>query len=130
MPERKKILWADDEIDLLEAHVLFLAQYGYDVVGVTNGEDALHRVLTESFDAVLMDVRLNGMSGLESLKKIKEKKPGTIVIMITGFSYDDELVAKSNELGCAGYIGKNASISQIICCFKAFIKDAKEKNKQ
>jgi DNA-binding NtrC family response regulator len=125
-----KILIVDDEAAVRDTLRDLLKKEAYNVLAVASGEEALEAIEKEDFDAVLMDVRLNGMSGLESLKKIKEKKPGTIVIMITGFSYDDELVAKSNELGCAGYIGKNASISQIICCFKAFIKDAKEKNKQ
>jgi len=83
MPERKKILWADDEIDLLEAHILYLGQYGYDVVGVTNGEDAVNRVLAESFDAVLMDEHMPGKDGIETAAIIKEKRPDLPVIMIT-----------------------------------------------
>ena len=65
------------------------------------------------------------MSGLETLKLIKESKPGSVVVMITGFGYDDDLIAKSKEYGCAGYIGKNMPISQILSSFKLFIKNAK-----
>ena len=60
----KKILWADDEIDLLEAHVLFLGQHGYQVTGVTNGDDALSKVDSESFDCVLLDEHMPGLDGL------------------------------------------------------------------
>ena len=47
MPDNRRVLWADDEIEMLEAHILFLNQRGYDVVGVTNGDDAIHRVSEE-----------------------------------------------------------------------------------
>jgi len=68
------------------------------------------------------------MSGLEALKEIKEKKPGITAIMITGFGYDEDLICKSKEYGCAGYIGKNVSISQMLHSFNLFAaKAAKEK---
>jgi len=124
-----KILIVDDEVAVRDTLSELLQKENYKVHAVGSGEEAIDLIEKEDFEAVLMDVRLNGMSGLESLKKIKEKKPATIVVMITGFSYDEELVTKSNELGCSGYIGKNSSISQIISCFKSFIKDAKERNK-
>ena len=124
-----KILVVDDEEAVRDTLKDLLNKEGYNVLAVGSGEESVAAVEKEDFTAVLMDVRLNGISGLEALKKIKELKPKTVVVMITGFSYDDELVTKSNELGCAGYIGKNASISQIIGCFKSFIKEAKEKSK-
>lgn len=124
-----KVLIVDDETAVRETLSDLLKKENFKVHAVASGEEAIEVIGKEDFDAVLMDVRLNGMSGLETLKRIKEKKPDATVIMITGFSYDDELVTKSNELGCSGYIGKNASISQIITCFKSFVKEAKEKKK-
>jgi len=124
-----KILIVDDEAAVRDMLSDLLKKEKYRVHAVGSGEEALEIIGKEDFDAVLLDVKLSGMSGLETLKKIKEKRPDTAVIMITGFGYDEELVVKSNELGCCGYIGKNAAISQIICCFKDFIKRAKEKNK-
>jgi len=124
-----KILVVDDEAPVREMINDLLKKENYQVYSVATGEEALESVNKEDFEAVLLDVKLTGMSGLETLKRIKEKRPDTIVIMITGFGYDEELVTKSNELGCSGYIGKNAAISQIISCFKEFIKAAKEKIK-
>ena len=124
-----KILVVDDELPVRDMINDLLKKEGFQVHSVATGEEALEAINKEDFEAVLLDVKLTGISGLETLKKIKDKKPDTIVIMITGFGYDDELVTKSNELGCSGYIGKNSSISQIISCFKAFIKDSKEKIK-
>jgi len=125
MPQ--KILVVDDEAPVREMLNDLLKKEGYRVFTVSSGEDALESVGKEDFDAILLDVKLGGIGGLETLKKIKDKKPDTIVIMITGFGYDEELVTKSNEYGCCGFIAKNASIPQIISCFKSFIKEAKEK---
>lgn len=122
-----KILVVDDEMPVRDMFKDLLKRHNYQVYAVATGEEALEAVDKENFEAVLLDVKLTGMSGLETLKKIKAKRPEMIVIMITGFGYDEELVAKSNEYGCCGYIGKNAAISQIIHCFKYFIKEAKEK---
>ncbi|MFH0855487.1 MAG: response regulator [Candidatus Omnitrophota bacterium] len=122
-----KILVVDDESPVRDMLKDLLRKEGYSVQASATGEEALELIDKVDFEAVLLDVKLGGASGMETLKKIKEKKPAAIVIMITGFGYDEQLVTKSNEYGCAGYIGKNASIPQIIGCFKAFIKDAKEK---
>ncbi len=122
-----KILVVDDEAPVRDMFKELLQKHNYQVYAVATGEEALESLAKEDFEAVLLDVKLTGISGLETLKMIKEKKPDAIVIMITGFGYDDELVTKSNTYGCSGYIGKNAPISQIINCFKTFIKEAKEK---
>jgi len=122
-----KILVVDDEAPVRDMFKDLLRKDGYQIHTVATGEEALEVIDKEDFEAILLDVKLGGISGLETLKEIKSKKPAMIVIMITGFGYDEQLVAKSNEYGCSGYIGKNASISQIIHCFKTFIKDAKEK---
>ena len=81
----------------------------------------------ESFDVVLLDIKLPGMSGLEVLKNIREKNKNLPVVMITGFGFDEELIAKTKEFGCSGYIGKNMPVSQIIITFKEFVKKAKER---
>lgn len=125
-----KILVVDDEAPVRDMFKDLLRNEGYQTQTVATGEEALEAIDKDDFEAVLLDVKLGQMSGLETLKKIKEKKPSTIVIMITGFGYDEQLVTKSNEYGCSGYIAKNASISRIIHCFKTFIKDAKEKLNQ
>ena len=122
-----KILLVDDEAPVRDMFKDLLKKHDYQVYPVATGEEALEAIAKEDFEAVLLDVKLTGISGLETLKIIKERKPNLTVIMITGFGYDEELVAKSNEYGCSGYIGKNAPISQIISCFKDFIKGAKEK---
>ena len=83
------ILWADDEIDLLKPHVLFLRQKGYEVVTVTNGRDALDKVEAGHFDLIILDENMPGLSGLETLSRIKELAPQTPVVMITKSEEED-----------------------------------------
>ena len=65
------ILWADDEIDLLKPHILFLKQKGYDIETVSNGRDALDRVASRRYDLIILDENMPGLSGLETLAQIK-----------------------------------------------------------
>ena len=81
--ENTNILWADDEIDLLKPHVLFLEEKGYHVATVNNGNSALDKVKSQHFDLVLLDENMPGLSGLETLNKIKEIQPALPVVMIT-----------------------------------------------
>ncbi|MBU0507804.1 response regulator [bacterium] len=121
MPERKKILWADDEIDLLEAHVLFLGQYGYDVVGVTNGEDAINRVLAEPFHVVLMDEHMPGMDGIETAVAIKEKRPDLPIIMITK-SEEESLMDTALGAKITDYLTKPVNPTQILVALKKVLE--------
>ena len=66
-----KILWADDEIDHLKAHLLFLEEKGYEVETVNNGLDAVEKVENTHYDLIFLDENMPGISGLEALKKIK-----------------------------------------------------------
>lgn len=125
-----KVLVVDDEAPVRDLFNDLLKKENCTVKSVSSGEEALDIINKEDFDVVLLDIKLQVMSGLEALKKIKDIKPNLIVIMITGFGYDEDLIAKSKELGCAGYIGKNMPISQIISNFKLFTQTAKEKFKK
>ncbi|MGB1248340.1 MAG: PglZ domain-containing protein [Chitinophagales bacterium] len=78
-----KILWADDEIDLLKPQIMFLESKGYDIIPVTNGQDALEKVKEEQIDVVFLDESMPGLSGLETLPKIKEINQHLPVVMIT-----------------------------------------------
>ena len=78
-----RILWADDEIDLLKPHIMFLKAKGYDLVTVNNGRDALELAQSEHFDLIILDENMPGLTGLETLQRIKQSAPTTPVIMIT-----------------------------------------------
>lgn len=80
-----KILWADDEIDLLKPHIIFLKTKGFDVVTASNGHDAveIYNEEADSIDVVFLDESMPGLTGLEALPRIKERNPSVPVVMIT-----------------------------------------------
>ena len=78
-----KILWVDDEIDLLKPHLMFLTAKGYEGDPCNNGYDAVELVCTTSYDLVILDEMMPGMTGLETLPLIKEARPSLPVIMVT-----------------------------------------------
>jgi CheY-like chemotaxis protein len=125
-----KVLVVDDEAPVRELFADLLKAEKCPVKCVAAGEEALDIVDKEDFDVVLLDIKLPGISGIETLKKLKDKKPDLSVVMITGFGYDEELIAKSKEFGCSGYIGKNMPISQIMSNLKLFIKATQERLKK
>lgn len=102
------ILWADDEMDLLKPHVLFLNEKGYKVKTVTNGDDALECFKEENFDLVFLDENMPGLTGLETLGLIKTSNPDLPIVLITkneeeylmedaiGFKIDDYLIKPVN----------------------------------
>ncbi|MGN6395974.1 MAG: PglZ domain-containing protein [Mucilaginibacter sp.] len=77
------ILWADDEIDLLKPHILFLTEKGYKVTTVTNGNDAVDAFKNNHFDLVFLDENMPGLTGLETLSQIKNINNDVPIVLIT-----------------------------------------------
>ncbi len=112
-----KILWADDEIDLLKPHVMFLKAKGYDVTTVSNGSDALDALDREPFALILLDENMPGLSGLETLNRIKLKHPEVPVIMITK-SEEENIMDQAIGNKIADYLIKPVNPNQIILSLK------------
>ena len=112
-----KILWADDEIDLLKPHILFLRSKGYDIETVNNGRDALE--LTESImpDLIILDENMPGLTGLETLQRIKLIAPQTPVIMITK-SEEENIMDQAVGNKIADYLIKPVNPNQILLSIK------------
>ena len=106
------LLWADDEVDLLKPHILFLRQKGYEVVTVNNGLDALDRVKKEHFDLIILDENMPGLSGLETLTRMKEVAPHVPVIMITK-SEEEDIMNQAIGNKIADYLIKPVNPNQI-----------------
>jgi len=124
-----KVLVVDDEQEARDLFNDLLSREDCLVSTSASAEEAIELVSKGDFDAVLMDIYLPGMDGLEALKKIKELKKDIEVIMITALGYGKDLITKAKEYGCSGYIGKNMPVSQIISSFKFFMVNAKAKKK-
>ena len=96
-PAIRKILWADDEIDLLKPHILMLEEKGFQVTPVTNGTDAVACASREKFDVVLLDESMPGLGGLATLEAIKENDPACQIVLVTkneAESLMDEAIGK------------------------------------
>ncbi|MBE6293488.1 MAG: bifunctional response regulator/alkaline phosphatase family protein [Bacteroidaceae bacterium] len=112
-----KLLWADDEIELLGAHIIFLKTKGYDVVQVTNGQDAIEACKNEPFDLILLDENMPGISGLETLGRIKEILPATPVVMVTK-SEEEDIMEEAIGSKIADYLIKPVNPNQILLALK------------
>ena len=118
MPIRKdRLLWADDEIDLLKPYVLFLEEKGYEVVTATNGRDACDLCREQSFDLVFLDENMPGLDGLETLGRIKEIAPRLPVVMITK-SEEENLMNQAIGGQIADYLIKPVNPNQILLSLK------------
>lgn len=111
------LLWVDDEIDLLKAHILFLEKKGYEVVTVSNGPDAIDQVRQRTFDLVLLDEMMPGLTGLETLQKIKEISPATPVVMVTK-SEEEDIMNQAIGSKIADYLIKPVNPNQILLTLK------------
>jgi len=117
---RQRILWVDDEIDLLRPHILYLEGKGYHVTPVSNGADAIDLIDKEIFDVVLLDEMMPGMGGLEVLEEIKIRRRLLPVIMITK-SEEENLMNEALGHRISDYLIKPVNPSQIfLACKKLF----------
>jgi len=111
------LLWVDDEIEQLKAHMLFLEKKGYEVVTVTNGTDAIEECQQRSFDLVLLDEQMPGLSGLETLQRIKELQPALPVVMVTK-SEEENIMEQAIGQKIADYLIKPVNPNQILLTLK------------
>jgi len=114
---KERILWADDEIDLLKPHILFLQNKGYEVETVTNGRDALDTLSNQNFNLVILDENMPGISGLEALQRIKILQPNVPVIMITK-SEEENIMNQAIGSEIADYLIKPVNPMQILLSIK------------
>ncbi len=112
-----KILWVDDEIDLLKPHILFLEKKNYHVTTCNNGQDAIDLFDENNFDVVFLDENMPGLSGLETLSELKEKKSSVPVIMITK-SEEEYIMEEAIGSKIADYLIKPVNPNQILLSLK------------
>lgn len=117
MPQQNTILWADDEIDLLKPHIMFLRAKGYDVVTVNNGADALDLVSKQHFNLIILDENMPGITGLETLARINLIAPNIPVIMITK-SEEENIMDQAVGNKIADYLIKPVNPNQILLSIK------------
>ncbi len=117
---RSKILWVDDEIELLRPHILFLEERGYLVRPMTNADDALALIREERFDLVLLDESMPGKDGLTALAELKEFNPALPVVMVTK-NEEERLMEEAIGSRIADYLTKPVNPSQILSTCKKIL---------
>ena len=115
--DKIKILWVDDEIDLLKPHILFLETKNYAVTTCNNGRDAIDIFEDNQFDIVFLDENMPGISGLETLSEMKEKKSAVPIIMITK-SEEESIMEEAIGSKIADYLIKPVNPNQILLALK------------
>lgn len=124
---RKKILWVDDEIELLRSHIIFLSEKGFDIETVTNGEDALQTLAEKEIDLVFLDEMMPGMGGLEVLARIKEINQNLPVVMVTK-SEEETLMEEAIGGKITDYLTKPVNPSQLFLVCKKILEGKKISN--
>ena len=122
--EKTVILWADDEIELLKPHILFLEKKGYEVVTTNNGSDAVELVKERHFDIVFLDEQMPGISGVETLEEIKKEYPNLPVVMITK-SEEERIMEEAIGSNIADYLIKPVNPNQILLSLKRNLENRK-----
>ena len=115
-----RILWADDEMELLRPHLLFLERKGYDVVTATNGTDAVELCKQQQFDVILLDEMMPGITGLQALERIKLIQPTVPVVMVTK-SEEENIMNEAVGRNIADYLIKPVNPNQILLSLKKLI---------
>lgn len=122
--ELARILWVDDEIELLRPHILFLEQKGYFVETSNNGEEALEMIKSRTYDIVFLDENMPGLTGIETLEEIKIKSPNLPVVMITK-SEEESIMEDAIGSNIADYLIKPVKPNQILLSLKKNLENKK-----
>ena len=122
--KNNRILWVDDEIELLRAHIIFLNEKGYEVETTTNGEDAISEVKNKNYDLIFLDEMMTGLGGLETLSRIKDINPNIPVVMITK-SEEESLMHDAIGSKITDYLIKPVMPSQVLMVCKKILESKK-----
>ncbi|MFK5889963.1 MAG: bifunctional response regulator/alkaline phosphatase family protein [Flavobacteriaceae bacterium] len=122
--QKVRILWVDDEIDILKPHIIFLENKNYNVTPCNSGYEGLELVERKGFDVVLLDENMPGLSGLETLSELKSIKPNLPVIMITK-SEEEYIMDEAIGSKIADYLIKPVNPNQILLSLKKTLEHSR-----
>lgn len=122
--EKVRILWADDEIDMLKPHIIFLEHKGYEVETTNNGNEALDLLKQTHFDIIFLDENMPGLTGIETLEQIKIDYPNLPVVMITK-SEEESIMEDAIGSKIADYLIKPVKPNQILLSLKRNLENQK-----
>ncbi len=115
-----KILWTDDEVEVLKPHIFFLEEKGYEIDTCSNGNDTIDLVRQNSYDLIFLDENMPGLSGIETLRLIREIRTDIPVVMITK-SEEEEIMEAAIGSEIADYLIKPVKPKQILLAIKKIL---------
>lgn len=124
-----KVLWVDDEIDLLKPHIIYLESKGYEVDTINNGTDAIEMVADNFYDIIFLDENMPGISGIETLNRIKRFAPSIPVVMITK-SEEENIMEDAIGGDIADYLIKPVKPTQVILSIKKHVQENEIKSEK
>jgi len=124
-----RILWADDEIDQLKPHIIFLENKGFEVTPVTNGNDAITLIRERPFDIIFLDEQMPGMDGLATLNRLKTIEPSLPVVMITK-SEEESIMEEAIGAKISDYLIKPVNPNQIVLTTKRILERHRIRNEK
>lgn len=124
MIKQNRILWVDDEIELLRSHIIFLSEKGFIVDTVTNGEDAVSSIKEKDYDLIFLDEMMAGMGGLETLAQIKDYNANIPVVMVTK-NEEERLMNEAIGFKISDYLTKPVNPSQVLLVCKKILESKK-----
>lgn len=122
MPEKNKIMVVDDEDALRTVLSGELLSEGYDVQTASDGDEAISTLQKETFDLVLLDIKMTRVSGFEVLKFVKQKYPKTKVVMLTGFA-DLKNAIESKKLGAEDFVSKPYDLVDLLTTIERVLSE-------
>jgi DNA-binding response OmpR family regulator len=122
--EKIKILWVDDEIEILKPHIIFLEQKGYEVDTSNNGDEGLEMIFSRPYDIVFLDENMPGLTGIETLEKIKKRYPNLPVVMITK-SEEESIMEDAIGSNISDFLIKPVKPNQILLSLKKNLDNKK-----
>lgn len=122
--EKVKILWVDDEIEMLKPHILFLEQKGYEVDTSNNGDEGLEMIFAKPYDIIFLDENMPGLTGIETLEKIKGRYPNLPVVMITK-SEEESIMEDAIGSNISDFLIKPVKPNQILLSLKKNLENKK-----
>ena len=121
MNDKKNIIWADDEIELLKPHIVFLEERGYNIIPLNSGEDAIDECSKSTIDLILIDEMMTGLDGLSTIIIIKKKWPDIPIIMITK-NEEEWLMEEAIGSQISNYLTKPVNPSQVLMACKNILE--------
>lgn len=113
MTEMKSILVVDDNVTFATTTCMILERYGYRTEKVSTGKEAIERVHSQPFDLILMDYKMQGMNGVQTIKEILKIRPNSAVIFITAYE-TSELEDETRDIPVFGIIHKPFNMNELL----------------